>query len=102
MLFDDPFHGGATPARPDYTMTFDVHVTNDEKRPQSGCSVEVYLPESFPLLPDDAKITEYTDEDGRARFEKADAGFGEVTIYVSGENKGRFDLEDGAEFAIVI
>ena len=83
-------------------MTFSVQVINDEKRPQSGCCVEGYLPESFPLLPDDAKITEYTDEDGRARFEKADTGFGEVTIYVSGENKGRFNLEDGAEFAIVI
>jgi len=50
-------------------MTFSVQVINNEKRPQSGCCVEVYLPESFPLLPDDAKITEYTDEDGRTRFE---------------------------------
>jgi hypothetical protein len=54
------------------------------------------------MLSDDDKITEYTDEEGRARFEKTDAGFGEVTIYVGGENKGRFDLEEGAEFAIVM
>lgn len=99
------WHARSTPARcqyPDHTMRFDVHVTNDERRPQTGCCVEVYLPQSFPLLSDDEKITEYTDEEGRARFEKAEAGFGEVTIYVSGENKGRFDLEEGAEFAIVM
>jgi hypothetical protein len=42
-----------------------------------------------------------TDEDGRARFEWDEAVFGEVTIFVNGDNKGRFDLEDGAEFTVV-
>ena len=83
-------------------MTFDVYVIDDEHRPQWGCSVEVYLPQSFPLSAEDDKITENTDEDGRARFERENAGFGESSIYVDGENKGRFNLEDGAEFTVVI
>jgi hypothetical protein len=83
-------------------MTFDVHVVNDEQRPQRGCCVEVYLPESFPLSPVRSKLTEHTDEDGRASFETAEGGCGEVTIYVGGENKGEFDLEDGAGFAVVV
>lgn len=83
-------------------MTFDVQVIDDEQRPQVGCCVEVYLPQSFPLSHDDAKLTEYTDEAGRARFEKGDAGFGEVSIYVSGDNKGRFDLDEGAEFRVIV
>ena len=83
-------------------MTFDVHVVDDEDRPQSGRCIEVYLPESFPLSPVGGKITEYTDGDGHARFETADEGYHEVIIYVSGENKGTFDLEDGAGFTIVV
>jgi hypothetical protein len=83
-------------------MTFEIHVIDDEKRPQGGCSVEVHLPQSFPLTSEDDKITECTDENGCARFESADAGFGETSIYVNGENKGRFDLEDGAEFTVVV
>jgi hypothetical protein len=81
-------------------MTFEVHVIDDEKRPQVGCCVEVYLPQRFPLSQDDAKMTKYTDEDGYARFEREEAGFGEISIYVDGHNKGRFDLEDRAEFTI--
>ena len=83
-------------------MTFEIHVIDDEKRPQRGCSVEVYLPQSFPLSSADDKITEFTDERGCARFERADVGFGETSIYVDGDNKGRFDLEDGAEFTVVV
>jgi len=47
-------------------------------------------------------MTEYTDECGHATFETTDERCGEVTILVSGENKGRFDLEDGAEFTVVL
>jgi hypothetical protein len=83
-------------------MKFDVHVVDDEERPQSGLCVEVDLPESFPLSPLGGKATEYTDEDGRASFEMENEAFGEVTIYVSGENKGRFDLEEGAGLTIVV
>jgi hypothetical protein len=83
-------------------MTFEVQVLNDESRPQSGCCVEVWLPQSFPLTLDEDKLTEYTDEEGRARFEKTDSVFGEVSIFVSGDNKGRFDLEDGAGFTVVV
>ena len=83
-------------------MKFDVHVIDDEKRSQSALCVEVDLPPSFPLSSLDGKITEYTDEDGHASFETANEAFGEVTIYVGGENKGRFDLEEGAELTIVV
>jgi hypothetical protein len=83
-------------------MKFDVHVIDNEERPQSGLSVEVDLPESFPLSPLGGKITGYTDEDGHASFETANEAFGEVTIYVSGENKGRFDLEEGAGLTIIV
>jgi hypothetical protein len=83
-------------------MKFDVHVINDEKRPQSGLCVEVSLPESFPLSPGAGQMTEYTDENGHATFETTDESCGEVTIFVSGENKGRFDLEDGSEFIVVL
>jgi hypothetical protein len=83
-------------------MKFDVHVINDEKRPQSGCRVEVDLPESFPLSAGGGKLTEYTDEEGHARFETADETYGEVTIFVDGENKGRLDLRDAGEFTIVV
>ena len=95
--------GGGTPLRPpDNTMTFDVHVIDDEQRPQTGCCVEVELPEAFPLVPVAGKMTEYTDDNGHARFETAEEGYGEVTIFVSSENKGRFDLEDGAELTVIV
>ena len=83
-------------------MTFEVHVIDDERRPQTGCPVEVYLPQSFPLSAENDRITEYTDIDGRARFDQDVATFGEICIYVAGENMGRFDLEQGAEFTIVM
>ena len=83
-------------------MKFDVHVIDDEKRSQSGCCVEVELPESFPLSSLGGKVTEYTDENGHASFETANEAYGEVTIHVDGENAGRFDLEEGAELTIVV
>jgi hypothetical protein len=83
-------------------MTFQVFVFDDERRPQPGCCVEVDLPQSFAASPSDDKVTEYTDEEGRASFEKDDASFGEVTVFVNGDNKGRFDLEDGAHFSVVM
>jgi hypothetical protein len=83
-------------------MTFDVQVIDDEKRPLSGCCVEVHLPERFPLSAVSGQVTEYTTDDGYARFETAEGSSGEVTVYVSGENKGRFDLEDGAGFTVVV
>ena len=95
--------GDGTPLRhPDNTMTFDVHVIDDEQRPQTGRCVEVELPASFPLKPVAGRMTEYTDEDGHARFEAADEGYGEVTIFVGGENQGRFDLADGAELTVIV
>ena len=81
-------------------MTFDVHVIDEENRSQSGLCVEVDLPESFSTASD--KVTAFTDEDGHASFETTTDAFGEVTIYVSGENKGRFDLEDRAGLTVVV
>jgi len=94
---------GAKPShQPEDTMTFDIHVIDDEELPQSGRCVKVHLPGSFPLPPVGGEITEYTDEDGHARFDTEDEGYREVTIYVSGENKGTFDLEEGAGFTVVV
>jgi len=82
-------------------MTFDIFVRDDEKRPQVGSCVEVDLPQSFASARTEDRVMQRTDEDGRARFEWDEAVFGEVTIFVNGDNKGRFDLEDGAEFTVV-
>lgn len=82
-------------------MTFDIYVRDDERRPQAGCCIEVDLPQSFASSGTEDRIIQYTDEDGRARFERDEAVFGEATIFVNGDNKGRFDLEDGAEFTVV-
>lgn len=86
-------------------MTFDVYVVDEDDRPQSGRRVDVYLP-SGPFLglagPVGGKLTEYTDDDGHASFETADDGYHEVTIYVSGEKQGTYDLEDEAGFTVVI
>lgn len=81
-------------------MTFDVHVIDDEKRSQSGLCVEVDLPGTFSTAGE--KVTAFTDEDGRASFETATDAAGEVTVYVSGYNKGRFDLEDRAWLTVVL
>jgi hypothetical protein len=83
-------------------VKFDVHVVDDEQRSQSGCCVDVDLPESFPLAPGDGRITAYTDENGNASFEMTGESFGEVTIHVDGDNKGRFELEEGAGLTIVV
>ena len=83
-------------------MTFDVHVIDDEKRPQTGRCVEVESPESFPLKPVAGRMTEYTDDNGHARFETAEEAYGEVTIFVGGDNRGRFDLADGAELTVIV
>ena len=83
-------------------MTIDIYVQDDEKRPQIGCCVEMDLPQTFASWGTEDKIRQYTDVDGRARFERDEAVFGEATIFVNGDNKGRFDLEDGAEFTLVM
>ena len=82
-------------------MTFDIYVRDDERRPQVGCCVEVDLPQSFASSKTEDRVVQYTDEEGRARFERDEAAFGEATIFVNGDNKGRFGLEDGAEFTVV-
>lgn len=82
-------------------MTFDIYVRDDERRPQVGYCVEVDLPQSFAASRTEDKVLQYTDEDGRAHFERDETAFGEATIFVNGDNKGRFDLEDGAEFTVV-
>jgi hypothetical protein len=83
-------------------MTFEVHVIDDEERPLGGRCVEVYLPESFPLSAGRSQVTEYTSDDGHANFETTEGRSGEVIVYVGGENKGTFDLEDGSEFKVIV
>jgi hypothetical protein len=87
-------------------MTFDVYVINEDEQPQAGRRVDAYLP-SGPLGgllagPVGGKLTEYTDDDGHAAFETADDGYSEVTIYVSGDKKGTYDLTDGAGFTVAV
>ena len=59
------------------------------------------LPQSFASSGIEDRVMQYTDEDGRARFERNESVFGEATIFVNGDNKGRFDLEDGAELTLM-
>src|SRR5204863_150969 len=54
-------------------MTFDVQVIDTHDRPQKGRCVKVILkPDRFPLFPVGGEITEYSDEEGHAKFDTSE------------------------------
>jgi hypothetical protein len=78
-------------------IAFDVFVTYSDGEPCTGKGVEAL----FPGFWDGGSITEYTDESGHAKFETR-SDHSQVTIYVGGENRGTYDIEDGSGLTIVL